>query len=47
MKADKSFNIKRNMAVLLCYEVGKMDIADIAKIFNISRSLIYKIINKK
>ncbi len=41
---EQAFYIKRNMAIILCYQIGKMNVIDLAKMFRVSRSLIYKIV---
>lgn len=45
-KKKEQFYIKRDMAINLCFRIGNMQASDIAEIFNISRSLVSKILKR-
>jgi len=46
-KHDQSFYIKRNMLIALAIKVGHMHVDDVASILNVSRALIYKVLDKQ
>lgn len=46
-KKESIFKIKRNFAIDLCVNLGKMNIVDVAMIFGVSRQLIYNILKGK